>query len=413
MDFPRMVDIVQEIETSPLVDPEEELEADLSRDVFSGLFMPGRRTAIAVGSRRISGLVEVLSYIVSRVKKSGGTPFIVPAMGSHGGATPEGQVKVLESLGVTEETTGAPIISSPEVECLGETPGGATVYVDKNALQADALIVVNRVAPHSGYSGPVQSGLQKMIAAGLGKWEGARSLHKQGFEAAHLIGEMADLVLSNISEVMGVAMIEDGRKNLSDIEALYGGEIKEREHELLALARSMYPGIPVEEADILVVDEIGKDISGAGMDPMITGRGKIFSTDEAVSFSAKRIVVLNLSEGSLGNANGIGHADITTRELYESTDWESTYRNAVISGQLYRVRIPVIAETDKKALSLALESLGGKHPDEVRLVRIKNTRELHSMQVSTAIENELQENPRVSVYPGGKALSFSEEGELL
>lgn len=413
MDFPRMVDIVQEIETSPLADPEGELEADLSREVFSGFFKPGQRTAIAVGSRRISGLENVLSYIVSKVKKSGGTPFIVPAMGSHGGATPEGQVKVLESLGVTEKSTGAAIISSPEVEYLGDTPGGAAVYVDRNALRADALIVVNRVAPHSGYSGPVQSGLQKMIAAGLGKWEGARSLHRHGFEAACLIGEIADLVLSNVSEVMGIAMIEDGRKNLSDIEALHGGEIKEREHELLALAMSMYPGIPVEEADILVVDEIGKDISGAGMDPMVTGRGKIFGPEEEVSFSAKRIVALNLSEGSLGNANGVGHADITTRKLYESTNWEATYKNAVTSGQLYRVRIPVIAQTDKEALSMALESLGGASPDEVRLVRIKNTRELHSMQVSTALESELQENPRVSVYPGGKALSFSGEGEII
>lgn len=411
MEFPRMVDIIQEIETSPLPDPVDEIRRGLERDVFSGFLTPGQRVAIAVGSRNITGLEKIVSFIAGWVKESGASPCVVPAMGSHGGAAAEGQALVLESLGITGEKTGAQVVSLPDVECLGETPGGAVVYVDRFALEADALVLVNRVAPHTGYSGPVQSGLQKMIAAGLGKWEGARSLHRHGFESAHLISEMADLALARLPKVMGVALVEDGRKEISDVEVLLGEEIREREPELLARAIDNFPCIPVEDADILIVDEIGKDISGAGMDPMVTGRGKLFAEGEAPRFSTRRIVVLGLSPGSLGNANGIGHADITTESLFRSTDWEVTYRNAVTSGQLYRVKIPIIAQNARMAVTLAMESLGGVEPRDARLVRIRNTRELHSMQISTAIERELEPNPMISVLPGGRELSFDSSGE--
>lgn len=413
MDFPRMVDIIQEIETSPLADPLAELERGLEREAFSGVFAQGRRVAIAVGSRNIPGIREMVSLVAARVKEAGGSPSIVPAMGSHGGATAEGQERVLESLGITGESTGAPVVSKPDVVCLGETPGGASVYIDRFALEADALVLINRVAPHTGYSGPVQSGLQKMAAAGLGKWDGARSLHRHGFEAAHLISEMAGLVLGALPGVMGIALVEDGRKEISGVHVLDGSEIKEREPELLARAIDNFPGIPLGDVDILVVDEIGKDISGAGMDPMVTGRGKTFEEGEAPRFSSHRIVALGLSEASLGNANGIGHADITTEKFFRSTDWEVTYRNAVTSGQLYRVKIPIIAQNARMALTLALESLGGVNPVEARIVRIRNTRELHGMQVSTALEKELGSNPMVSVLPGGWEMSFDENGELI
>lgn len=413
VDYPRMVDIVQETETSPVADPIAEIERGLQREPLSGIFAPGSNVAIAVGSRKIPGIGKLVSFLTEKVKASGGSPSIVPAMGSHGGATAEGQARVLESLGITGRAVGAPVVSNPDIVCLGETKGGATVYIDRFALEADALVLINRVAPHTGYSGPVQSGLQKMIAAGLGKWEGARSLHSHGFESGHLIAEMADLALSKLPRVAGIALVEDGRKEISEIEVLDGGEIKDREPELLAVAIDRLPRIPVDNVDILIVDEIGKDISGAGMDPMVTGRGKIFGEGEAPRFSTRRIVVLGLTEGSLGNANGIGHADITTEKLFRSTDWEVTYRNAITSGQLYRVKIPVIAQNARLALALALESLGGMDPLMSRIVRIRNTRELSSMRVSTAVERELGSNPKISVLPGGREWSFDKNGELL
>lgn len=413
VDYPRMVDIVQETVASPLADPLGEVERGMRKESFSGIFAPGRSVAIAVGSRKIPGIEKLVAFVVDKVKESGGSASVVPAMGSHGGATAEGQARVLESLGITERTIGAPVVSNPDVVCLGETAGGATVYIDRFALEADALILINRVAPHTGYSGPVQSGLQKMIAAGLGKWEGARSLHSHGFESGHIIAEIADLALSKLPRVMGIALVEDGRKEISEIEVFNGGEIKRKEPELLAMAIERLPRIPVENADILIVDEIGKDISGAGMDPMVTGRGKMFGEGEAPRFSARRIVVLGLSKGSLGNANGIGHADITTKKLFRATDWEVTYRNAVTSGELYRVKIPVIAQNARLALSLALESLGGLDPRMSRIVRIRNTRELSGMQVSASIERELASNPGISVMPGGKKWSFDKDGELL
>jgi len=390
MKFPRMVSVRQVLASDPLEDIPAALGQALEMVGFERLFAPGKSVAVAVGSRSIDRLVESVAELVRKLKGSGCSPFIVPAMGSHGGADAEGQLRVLAGLGVTAGSVGAAVVSSTETVSLGETPGGAEVFADKAAMESDAVVVVNRIAPHTGYSGPIQSGLCKMLAVGLGKQDGARSLHRHGFGAAHLIVEMAEVVLSEAPVIMGIALIEDGQKKLSRLEALVPGEFRVREPELLEEAVSMYPMIPLSSADLLIVDEIGKDISGTGMDPLVTGRGKDSCPEEGAAFIAKRVVALGLTEGSGGNATGIGHADVTTERLVASIDREVTRQNVLTSGALHRARIPLVAGSDREAVKMAIESLGDFLPDAVRVVRIKNTRKLDEIQVSSSLVSELR-----------------------
>jgi len=411
MDFPPMVNITQTLVKQTISDPGGALDRELNRSgVLGGL--AGRRVAVAVGSRNIDRLVEVLSRLVERLDDVGSSPFIVPAMGSHGNATAEGQEGILRAMGIDEERIGAPVVSSMETVPLGRTPGGSDAFMDSNALDADAIIVVNRVAPHTGYSGRVQSGVVKMLAVGLGKADGAVALHRHGFSSGHLIGEAADLAIDVAPPVTAVALVEDGTKSLSRLEVLRGDEIRSGEPVLLALACSMWPRIPVREADILIVDEMGKDISGTGMDPLVTGRGKDLPSGETHSFKARCVVALALTPGSGGNATGVGHADIITEKLYQEIDFQVTQRNVITSGALHRARIPIVAGSDREAVSMALSSLGGVSPEEARVVRIRNTRNLDEIQLSTALTQELKAGEAGTVVGEAAELGFDEEGNI-
>lgn len=407
-----MIHVRQRLESAPLGDPGEALAEGLARIGAGGLPRPGSRVAVAVGSRGIDGIVTVIASLVQRLKGMGAVPFIIPSMGSHGGATVRGQEMVLRSLGVTEESVGAPVISSMETVSLGVTPGGAEAFMDKSAMDAGAAVVVNRVAPHTGYGGPVQSGVLKMLAVGLGKRDGARSLHRHGFGAPQLIGEMADLALRSLRKVIAVALVEDGRRELSRLEVLGPEEIVAREPQLLDLAMSMSPGIPVGRIDLLVVDEMGKEISGTGMDPGVTGRGKE-TAERGAGFYSRRIVVLGLTEGSRGNATGVGNADIITEGLYRSIDREVTHENVMTSGELERARVPVAAATDRDAVDLALRSLGNPDSETVRVVRIKNTRELEELLVSKAVAREMEGREGVLVSGKEEAMEFDGSGKIL
>jgi hypothetical protein len=297
-----------------------------------------------------------------------------------------------------------------EVIALGETRGGAAAFIDRLAMESDAIVVINRVGPHTGYSGPVQSGVVKMLAVGLGKAAGARSLHRHGFASGHLIGEMADLLLEKAPPVLAVALVEDGTRRLSRLEVLAGVDTRRREPGLLEAAVSMWPGIPLDSADLLIVEEMGKDISGVGMDPLVTGRGKAFPFGGR--FAAKRLVALSLTPGSLGNATGVGHADIITERLLRAIDFEVMRKNVITSGALERARIPLSASSDRDAVSLALESLGCSSPREAKVVRIKNTRELSEFQASIALALELKDKEGITVGAEASEMAFDSRGTI-
>jgi hypothetical protein len=402
--------IRQQLASRPLGDPDRALTGSMA-EAGLGFFPAGGRIGIAVGSRNVDRIATLATSLVQELRSLGYEPFIIPAMGSHGGATEEGQLQVLARLGVTEESVCAPIEASLEVAALGRTPGGAEVFTARAALEADGIVVVNRVAPHTGFSGPVQSGVVKMIAVGLGKAEGARALHIHGFGAGELIGQIAAVALEALPPVVAVALVEDGEKKLSRLEVMPGSDALLREPELLGYAVSMWPCIPVARVDLLIVDEMGKDISGTGMDPLVTGRGKAFS--EAESFNAERLVVLRLTEASGGNATGIGHADITTRALADAVDKVVTYKNVLTSGALYRARIPIVADTDREAVEMAVVSLGRVKPETLRIAHIKSTRSLAEFEVSAPLLEVLRGRAGIFVEATARTLTFDEDGAIV
>lgn len=406
-DVPVMHRVSQRVASSPI----EDLEGALGAGLDAAAPLSGRRVAVAVGSRGFDRAAELVRLTVARLRAGGLDPFIVPAMGSHGGGTPEGRLAVLERLGITPQAVGAPFEPSGETVELG-CAGGAGAFISREALESDGIVLVNRVAQHTGYSGRIQSGTLKMLVVGLGQTEGAASLHAHGFGAGHLIGELADLVLASCPPVIAVAVVEDGTGRLSALEVIPGPRLREREPELLTLAASMKPGIPVEAADILIVDEMGKDISGVGMDPHVTGRGKDFAPGEAPGFSARRLVALRLTPASGGNATGIGHADVTTRALAEAIDSEATGRNVETSGAWERAVLPRVAQTDCEAIIMALVDLAPLSAANARVVRITNTRALSEFEVSSPLAVELAGHSGVMVEPEGRPLPFDGHGGL-
>ncbi len=345
----------------------------------------GRRIAIGVGSRGLARLPQLVAAIVAEVKALGHHPFIVPAMGSHGGATAAGQREVLASYGVTEASVGAPIEASMDVVELGRLERwNVPVYFDRLALESDGVIVLNRVKPHTLFHGEVESGLTKMLAIGLGKQKGASVLHRLGpwTWPAPLI-EATRLIISKAPILFGVATVENAVEDVALVEAVLPEALCERERELLEKARAWMGRLPFDEIDVLVVDQIGKDISGDGMDPNVTGRYLVPWVQGGPK--VERIVVLGLTEATHGNASGLGVADVTTRRVVEAVDWDATYTNAITSAVLTGARVPVTVETDRQAVALAIHVCQRPEPERVRLVRIPNTRDVSRLWISSAL----------------------------
>jgi hypothetical protein len=348
------------------------------------------------------------------VKKYGGNPFIIPAMGSHGGATPEGQKNVLEELGITEEKVGAPIVSNLDVEFLGNTDEGIPVYTSKDALNSDAVILVNRVKPHTSFRGDIESGLIKMSVIGLGKQKGADLCHKMGFyRFAERLKAMAQIVLSRVPVVLGVALLENAYDETADVRVLTAGEFFTVEPVLLEKAKSWMPKILLDDLDVLVVDELGKDISGDGMDPNITGR---FASDYAKGdLKVDRIVVLRLTEKTEGNANGIGMADITTLKVLEDTDFTKGYINTITAALPRTVRLPMVMPDDRSAIKAAIKTANNLDykGENSRIVRIKNTLHLEYIYVSEALLEDVKNHPQLEIVKGPISFEFDSNGQLL
>jgi hypothetical protein len=372
----------------------------------------GTSIAIATGSRGIDNIEKIVRCVATWVKGQGGEPFIVPAMGSHGGATAEGQRRVVEGYGVTEESCGAPIRSSMEVVQLPAEDVEVPVYIDKHASKADGVIVVNRVKPHTSFHGPYESGLLKMISIGLGKHSQALAIHDLGVRGlCEVMPRVAKAVLKTGKILLGVAVVENAYDQTMLVRAVPASRIVQEEPALLDLARKHMPRLPVDDVDILIVDEMGKNISGVGMDTNVIGRLKIAGQPEPESPRVRMIFVADLSLGSHGNALGIGLADVTTRRLFEKIDFAATYQNVVTTTFLERGKIPIPAETDKQGIEIAMRALGSPSAEGARIVRIRNTLCLGEMFVSPAVLKDLEGREGIEV---GQAVSavFDDRGNL-
>jgi hypothetical protein len=396
-----------------LPDVGEALRDALSGSVMSRLPRAGR-VAIGAGSRGLSNLAALIRGLVEQVRAAGAEPFVVPSMGSHGGATAEGQLQVLKSLGISEQAIGAPILATMEVQQVGQLPDGTAVCIDRNAAQADAIIALNRVKAHTDFSGPFESGIMKMLAVGFGKEVMARRLHAGGTSGLReLIPESGQTILRSAPVSFCVAVLENSRGRTCQIEALLPDEVKSREPQLLLEAKRLGPGLPFEQADVLVVGQMGKDVSGTGMDPHVIGRRKIEGEPEPESPRVKVLVVLSLSAGSAGNAIGLGLADLTTRRLVDAVDWKATWHNGLVSGFLERAKMPIVLDSDLEALETACDLLTPRRPDELRLGLIKNTLDPGELLASDALADELQSKQGVEIWPDPVELSFDAQGNLI
>ncbi|MBO9606459.1 MAG: DUF2088 domain-containing protein [Paenibacillaceae bacterium] len=397
--IPGMVKVRQCFQAPEIDDVPEAVRAALRDANVMQRIVPGDRVAVAVGSRGVADIAIMVRETVRAIKAAGGHPFIVPAMGSHGGATEEGQREVLAQLGVTEDTIEAPIRSSMDVVELGRLPNGLPVYIDKHAYEADKIVVVNRIKPHTAFRGPVESGLMKMITIGLGKQKGAEAAHAFSFKyMAEHVPEMAKLVLGSAPIVFGLGSIENAYDRPARIVAVPAEQLEEMEPALLLEAKRLMPRLLFDDIDVLIVEEIGKDISGDGMDPNITGR---YATPYASGGpQVSRIVVLGLTDKTHGNATGIGMADMTTRKAFEAIDWDKGYANALTSTVVSVIKVPMVLETEELAIKAAIKSCNAFDLENVRVLRIRNTLHLEEICISENMLPEAMAHPDIQCDPG-------------
>ena len=375
-------------------------------------FPPGARIAVAVGSRGITDIVPVVKAVVDTLIDSGAAPFIIPAMGSHGGATADGQAAVLAGYGITETSMGVPVRSALDVVEITGCGLENRVFMDKHAWDSDGVILVNRIKAHTDFHGPIESGLCKMGVIGLGKHRQALEIHSFGIRGLReLIVPTARVLFETGKVLLGVGIVENAYDRTMDIRVLPASRILEAEPGMLALSKAHMPSLPVDDIDILMIDEIGKDVSGVGLDPNIIGRIRVAGTPEPLEPRVTALVACALSPGSHGNAIGVGLADIITRRLFDGIDYPATFENLVTSTFLERGKIPLIADNPAAAYGVALRICALPRGQAPRVVRIRNTLRLAELQVSKAVLDEISETGR-AVRVGEVFEAFGPDGNF-
>jgi hypothetical protein len=405
----RMRRVRQHLAKPEIEDVPSEITGRMAR--VAGAVRPGMSIAVTAGSRGITGIPLILRTVVKALRDLGADPFIVSAMGSHGGGTALGQEKLLHHLGITEESVGAPLrVTSAAIE-MATTASGRSLFVDAEAAKADGIFVVNRIKPHTAFREDLASGLLKMLSVGLGKVPGATQVHKLGSSGIYPgVLEIGLLSLNKLPVLGGLAIVENSVEETARLEVLLPEEMEEKEKELLGYAWTLLPRLPLEKLDLLVIEEIGKNFSGTGMDTNVTGRWKDMDVTGPITPEIKRIVVLRLSEASEGNANGIGLADFTTRKLVKAIDWKATLTNVHTTGFWNRGFCPPFPGSDRDAIRWAVDSL--KQPPDVPLTaaRIRNTLHIEELWLNEAASSAAKGCERVGeLHP----LQFNEEGDLL
>ena len=413
MEFPRVVRVRQSFPRPHVGDVEAALREEIGRDEIASRVRPGMEIALTAGSRGIAGIDAILRSLVAILKEMGAEPFVVPAMGRHGGATAEGQVEILRSLGVTEESCGAPVRSSMDVVRLGETARGVPVYMDRLAHESDGVVVVNRIKAHTDFRGPIESGLLKMASIGLGKHKQALALHGHGVTGIRdFMVEVGREVVDSGKVLFGVATVENAYDEPAYLEAIPPQEIPRREEKLLEEYKKLMPELPVAAMDVLFVDTLGKNYSGTGMDTNVVGRFRIPGVEEPARPEAKYVVVGDVSEESHGNALGVGLADLTTRRLFEKLDLGAMNANVLTSTFLERAKIPPVVENDRAAIEAAVRCNWGVAARETRFVRIPNTLHLQSLYVSENLVEEVLQHPGAEIVSEPGDLLFDDAGNL-
>jgi hypothetical protein len=414
MKLPKMYRIRQRFDKTSVENIAEAVTAELRRFSLAAV-KPGQRVAITAGSRGIADIADILKAVVGFFKSLEAHPFIFPAMGSHGGATAEGQVAVLAQLGVTESYLNAPILSSMEAAEIARTRDGVPVFVDKNALGADHIVVVNRIKSHTKFKAPIESGLMKMMAIGMGKLKGADFYHKAAVQYTFpkIIGDAARLVIQKTPIICGLGIVENAYGKTARVAAMEPAAIERQEKELLLLSKKMTAKLPFNDIDLLIVDEMGKDISGVGIDPNVTGRNRDLLGVFDHPVQVKRVFVRDLTAKSKGNAIGIGLTDLTTSRLVRKIDYAVTYKNCITGISLEKAAVPMHFDTDREAVEVGLGSIGLTPPEQSKIVRIKNTNRLEVVEASEAFGAELEQRSDLEILAEPQPMAFDAENNLV
>lgn len=418
--IPRMVEITQSYPHSRQFDFPAHLAEEFAKAGVRDRILPGMTVAVGVGSRGISNLKEIVKATIDLLKGAGARPFVIPAMGSHGGATAEGQTRLLAEFGITADYLGVPVDASMEVRSLGTTLDGHEVLFSVRALQADAVVAINRVKPHTDFRGPLGSGILKMLTIGFGKQAGANSAHRALVHLGHevVVRGFSKLILASVPVLCGVAIVEDQRHETAELEVLRPDGIVSAEERMLEKARNLMARLPLDEIDLLIIDEIGKEISGAGMDPNVTGRDGSGYSDSLLTKSTWappnvfRILVRDLSAATNGNGIGIGLADFTTTRAVKALDMRYTYMNALTSIKLLGSKIPIHFDSDREAIQQGMATLATPHPETLRVVRIASTLSLERMLVSESCILLLAGRSDIEVTGVPLPMQFDEQGNL-
>jgi hypothetical protein len=412
--YPKMYRIRQRFEGPTVADIPAAVRAELARVDVAAMIKPGETVALTAGSRGVANIAMILKATVDYLKAIGARPFVIPAMGSHGGGTAEGQLDVLQHYGITEVSMGVPLRASMEVVQLGETSDGLPVWLDKYASEADHIGVINRVKPHTDFSGAIESGLFKMMTIGLGKYHGAQHYHRAnvqyGYE--HIIRTVGREVLQHAPIAFGLGVIENGYDQTAVIRAVRAPEFEDTELELQALSKQLAARLPFAFIHLLIVEEMGKNISGTGMDTKVIGRIMNIIEPPPTHPRILRIYVRDLHDDSYGNAMGVGLADFVSKRLVDKIDPTATYINGLTGLSPESARIPVTLKTDQEAVEAALGTIGLVKPEEVRIVRIQNTLLLEELEVSEALIPEVKQRSTLEMLWGPKPLVFDSAGGL-
>lgn len=394
----KMFRVQQLFNKDKLDDVAGSVKMELNREEIRSRIGKGKKVAIAVGSRGIKNIAVIVKTVIDEVKSAGGDPFIVSAMGSHGSGTEEGQREILTGYGITEEAMGVRVITKTDVVELGKTKKGITVYFDQTAYEADLIVPINRVKLHTDFVSDIQSGICKMLVIGLGNHKGCTSIHEEDFSCfGELIKEAASMIIEKANVGFGVAIVENAYDQTALIRAIPSESLIEEEIKLVNIAKRNMPALMIPEIDILVVQEIGKNISGAGFDPNILGKSYILNEFVLDVPKINRMILLDISEESHGNGIGMGIFDVITRKVFEQLDYESIYANGIAVKCLDDCKIPLIAKDEDEALKIAIKVLRGADKDNLKIVKIKNTLELEHIEVSEALLQYVLRNDRLKL----------------
>jgi hypothetical protein len=414
MNFPKMGLIRQIFESSDAPNAGQCVHAEFQRTGLLKAVKKNQKVLITAGSRGIESMVDILRACVEAVKQAGGDPFIFPAMGSHGRGEPQGQVEVLRHLGISPSSVGAPIYEEMAMSELGSVGEDCAIYVDKAAIDADHILLINRIKDHTEYIGETESGLLKLAVVGLGRQPGAENMHRLAVNVTYqnAIHAMAQLLFEKLNVLGGIAILEDHFNRLRRIEVVSVADIIEREAALLEEAKKFKPKLPFDELDVLLVDEIGKEISGAGMDTKVIGRIMNVYEKECEKPEITRIIVRDLSKSTYGNAVGIGLADYTTRKAVDKIDFKALNLNCITASAPEKGKIPIALPTDRDALEAAFQTIGMWTPGKVKMAWISNTADLEWLAVSSALVEQVQRRQDIQIAEGWLDLPFDSEQNL-